>query len=60
MACEQGADGGGGEVVGPRVAKGAAGCLSDGRAKAIDDDCVRHVETPDSMSHNRRFFSEMR
>ena len=41
--CEQGADGGGGEVVGARVAEGAAVGLSDGRAKAIDDDCFRHL-----------------
>ena len=42
MAREQGADGGGGEVVGARVAEGAAVGLSDGRANAIDDDCFRH------------------
>ena len=39
---EQRADHGGGEIVGPRVAERAAGCLSDGGAEAIDDDCFRH------------------
>ena len=60
MPLEQASEDCGGEVVGPRVAKRSPRSFPDGRAKALDDDCVRHLWTPDSMSHNRRFFSEIR
>ncbi len=45
VAREQGADDGGGEIVGPRVAKSAARGLADGGAETIDNDGFWHVLT---------------
>ena len=42
VAVEQGADDDGGEVVGARVAQGAARGFADGGAEAIDDDGFWH------------------